>query len=360
MIDLKELSELLIRRGKVRGNPVGISLFRDEIPDDYEPIQETPCAIVRFAMDEGKKVYFDAGHNDCLVGLHHSGIVPGKKEIVSGQYLSETSEFFTYEGAARLKSGSPVLPEGLVKAIGAAPLDQIDENVGVDWIVVVCNPYNAGFISGGRLAQEGVAPHASFGPSLCGDIFAMPWHERNIIVTNGDFGGRMNNRMKQDQLFVVIPIQFAHYIPVTLTMGGMNVTESRKMTKPAHSKFWEKLKDKEKEKGKEGSKKSEKPEKKAEVKKSEEPKKKAETKKKTAEPEPEPEVDIDAIDFNYAWNDEAKNLLKKVPIELIEMIVGNSEEYAREKNYKEVSRESMEEHMKSMGMDLDEMLDSVS
>ena len=105
MVDLKEIAELLRTKGKVRGNPVGISLFRDEIPQGYEPIQEPPCAIVRLAMDDGLKVYFDAEHHDCLVGMHHAGIIPGKKEIVSGEYLSKTSGFFSYDGAARLKAG---------------------------------------------------------------------------------------------------------------------------------------------------------------------------------------------------------------------------------------------------------------
>ena len=45
---------MLVKKAKVRGNPVAISLFRDEIPAGYELLQEPPCSIVRFAMDEGK------------------------------------------------------------------------------------------------------------------------------------------------------------------------------------------------------------------------------------------------------------------------------------------------------------------
>jgi uncharacterized protein (DUF169 family) len=49
MIDLKELCNVIISKAKVRGKPVAISLFRDTIPTGYEPIQDTPCAIVRYA-----------------------------------------------------------------------------------------------------------------------------------------------------------------------------------------------------------------------------------------------------------------------------------------------------------------------
>jgi uncharacterized protein (DUF169 family) len=132
MMDLKTVSEILVNKGKVRGKPVAISLFKDSIPQGYEPIESEPCSIIHYAMDEGKKVYFDAEHYDCLVGVHHAGMIPGKREIVSGEYLSTTSSFFSYEGAARLKSGTRNLPPGMVKAIGAAPLDQVPNGVHVD------------------------------------------------------------------------------------------------------------------------------------------------------------------------------------------------------------------------------------
>ncbi len=354
MADLKEISALLKKRGKVRGNPVAISLFRDNIPEDYNPIQDTPCAIVRYAMDEGRKVYFDKDHHDCYVGVHHAGIIPGKKEIVSGLYLSETSDFFTYEAAARLKSGTPVLPTGMVRAIGAAPLDEVDDAANVDWIIVVCNPYNTGFIAGARLAREGIPPYGSYATSLCGEIFARPWHINNIMVVGGDFGGRMHNKIKQDEHFVVIPIEFIKYLPHTLNLPKMNITESRKMTKPPHSKFWEKLKAKEGKEAKEEVQRKTNNETDA-VKKKESA---AENENETADDEPV--VDISAINFTYPWTDEAKDLLLKVPPEIIDMVVGNGEEYARENGYKEVSRKSLEEQMKSLGMDLDELLDSVS
>jgi len=53
MPDLKEISEILIKRGKVRGKPVAVSFFHDEIAAGYEPVQTCPCSIVHYAMDEG-------------------------------------------------------------------------------------------------------------------------------------------------------------------------------------------------------------------------------------------------------------------------------------------------------------------
>ena len=321
MTDLKAISDLLINKGKVRGKPVGISLFRDTIPEAYQPFQDTPCSIVRYAMDEGKKVYFDKDHHDCLVGVHHASITPGRKEIVDGEYLSKTSTFFSFEGAARLKSGSFILPPGMVKAIGAAPLDEVPEGVKVDWVVVVCNPHNANNIAGCRVCQDGILPHGEVGTSLCGTLFATPWHVKNIVYTFGDFGGRMHNRIKQDQLFVIVPNEFLDCLPGLFKDMKLDVKTSREMTKPPHSSFWQKKKEKEES---------------AQL--------------------IEEQVDISSISFTMEWDNEAKEMMKKVPEGIVEMAVTNAEEFAREKGYKEVSKKSIQELMEKLGMNLDDMM----
>ena len=325
MTDFAKLTDIMVKKAKVRGKPVGVSLFRDRIPDAYEPIQDTPCAIIRYAMDEGRRVYFDAEHHDCLVGVHHAGITPGKREIVTGEYLSKTSSFFSDEGAARLKAGTYCLPPGMVTAIGAAPLDDVPAGVSVDWIVAVCNPHNANSLGGCRLCQEGIPPYGTFGTSLCGELFAVPWYIQNVMVVGGDFGGRMHNRIKQDQLFVIIPIRFADYIPCVFEDMKVDVKRSREMTKPPHSPFWQKKDDKESEE---------------------------------ALKEPASEAQKTTV-YTMPWDNDARELMKKVPEGIIEMVIGNAEEYARENGYDKVSRKSMEEQMEKMGMNLDEMLNAV-
>jgi len=320
---LKAISDILIKKGKVRGKPVAITLFREDPPSSYEPITEEPCTIVRHAMDNNKAVYFDADHHDCLVGAYHCGMVPGKQEIMAGEYLSSTSSFFTYEGAARLKAGMVNLPPGMVKAIGAAPLDNVPDGVNVDWIVVVTNPHNANQIAGCRVVQDGILPYGGFGTSLCGEIFSNPWHKKNLIITFGDFGGRMNNRIKQDQLFVVIPIEFADYIPKLFVDMKIDVNKNLAFTKPEGSPFWNK-------KGV-----------------------KTEDYIKVAE---NPEIKTEKAVYTMDWDDEAKELANKAPEGMTEFIIENSETYAREKGYPKVSKKSISEQMEEMGMNLDDML----
>jgi len=324
MTEYKDIAEVLVKKGKVRGNPVGISLFRDTIPDGYEPIQDTPCAIVRYAMDEGRKVYFDADHHDCYVGVHHAGIVPGKREIAAGLYLSKTSDFFSEEGAARLKAGTYVLPPGMFKAIGAAPLQDIPSGVQVDWIVVVCNPHNACTIGGCRMSRDGTPCYGTFGTSLCGELFSVPWYIKNVMVVGGDFGGRMHNRIKQDELFVIVPTEFAEDIPRVLLNMKVDVKASREMTKPPHSPFWKKK-----------------------------------DSASVEEIQQQPENETASVTYTMDWDDDSKKMLRKVPPEMLEMIVQNAEEYARENAYQKVSMKSIREQMEKMGMNLEEMLNAL-
>ena len=173
------------------------------------------------------------------------------------------------------------------------------------------------------MCQDGVQPYGTFGTSLCGELFAVPWYIKNVMVVGGDFGGRMHNRIKQDQMFVIIPIEFAHMIPNVLLNIRVDVKTTREMTKPPHSPFWQK---KDKEVFDDSA---------TQIETTEEPV------------------------LTMPWDDESRELLKKVPSEMFEMIVGNAEQYAKENGYAQVSMQSMREQMQKLGMDLDEMMESL-
>jgi len=66
-----------------------------------------------------------------------------------------------------------------------------------------------------------------------------------------------------------------------------------------------------------------------------------------------------SVDFTMEWDYELQDLLAQVPKSMLEMMVGNAEKWAREKNYPKVTFKSLEEMFESMGMDLGEMLKSV-
>ena len=315
MIDFKKLSESLV--GKVRGNPVAISLFKEEIPASYQQQKVVPCSIVRHAMDKGEIVSFDQHHHDCTTGVYTAGVDPGTEEIRNGQYLARNIPSYTDLGAERIKTGDYVLPQNTVVGIGAAPLANVPEGIHVDWVVVGCTPHWANFIGGARTVLDGTPPRGACGSSFCSDLFATPWHDDNVVITPGDLGGRMNNRLKPEEMFVVVPNQYLEslFSIMTSTPDARAVLEA---TKPEDSEYWEKRKRSKKAKQAKASKSS--------------------------------KNSLDAK-LSMTWEQEAKDLIAMTPPGIIEMAINNVEDFARDMGLKHITKTVVLDQMKSIGMD---------
>ena len=315
MIDFKKLSESLV--GKVRGNPVAISLFKEEIPASYQQQKVVPCSIVRHAMDKGEIVSFDQHHHDCTTGVYTAGVDPGTEEIRNGQYLARNIPSYTDLGAERIKTGDYVLPQNTVVGIGAAPLANVPEGIHVDWVVVVCTPHWANFIGGARTVLDGTPPRGACGSSFCSDLFATPWHDDNVVITPGDLGGRMNNRLKPEEMFVVVPNQYLEslFSIMTSTPDARAVLEA---TKPEDSEYWEKRKRSKQAKKAKASKSSK-----------------------------------DSLDakLSMSWEQEAKDLIAMTPPGIIEMAINNVEDFARDMGVEHITKTLVLDQMKSIGMD---------
>ena len=315
MIDFKKLSESLV--GKVRGNPVAISLFKEEIPASYQQQKVVPCSIVRHAMDKGEIVSFDQHHHDCTTGVYTAGVDPGTEEIRNGQYLARNIPSYTDLGAERIKTGDYVLPQNTVVGIGAAPLANVPEGIHVDWVVVVCTPHWANFIGGARTVLDGTPPRGACGSSFCSDLFATPWHDDNVVITPGDLGGRMNNRLKPEEMFVVVPNQYLEslFSIMTSTPDARAVLEA---PKPEDSEYWEKRKRSKQAKKAKASKSSK-----------------------------------DSLDakLSMSWEQEAKDLIAMTPPGIIEMAINNVEDFARDMGVERITKTVVLDQMKSIGMD---------
>ena len=315
MIDFKKLSESLV--GKVRGNPVAISLFKEEIPASYQQQKVVPCSIVRHAMDKGEIVSFDQHHHDCTTGVYTAGVDPGTEEIRNGQYLARNIPSYTDLGAEKIKTGDYVLPQNTVVGIGAAPLANVPQGIHVDWVVVVCTPHWANFIGGARTVLDGTPPRGACGSSFCSDLFATPWHDDNVVITPGDLGGRMNNRLKPEEMFVVVPNQYLEslFSIMTSTPDARAVLEA---TKPEGSEYWEKRKRSKRAKKAKASK---------------------------------PSKDSLDAKLSMSWEQEAKDLIAMTPPGIIEMAINNVEDFARDMGVERITKTVVLDQMKSIGMD---------
>jgi len=269
-------------------------------------------------MDKGEIVSFDKHHHDCTTGVYTAGVHEGTDEIRNGQYLAQNIPAYTDVGAEKIKTGEYVLPQKTVIGIGAAPLSEVPDGIFVDWIVVVCTPHWANFIGGARTVLDGTPPRGAAGSSFCSDLFATPWHDGNVVITPGDLGGRMNNRLKPEEMFVVVPNEYLESLLniMTSTPDARAVLEA---TKPEESDYWDKRK---------------------------RAKKAKERKLKDDSPKNEFESKL-----SMNWDQESKDMIASTPPGIIEMAINNVEDFARENGIEEITKTVVLEQMKSVGMD---------
>jgi len=234
-IDLTYLNEILVKKMKVKRQPVAITYCKDGPPAGYEAVDVVACMVVRLA-EEGRRIYVNAQHHDCHVGQYHLGWnADADAFITEGEYLTAAQGFFTEEGARCNKQQSYSLPEGSIKALAAAPLDAVPEGVPVDLLVCVCNAQQAMQIAGAASVREGTFPHGELGASACSSIFAAPWHLQNSVFALGDGGGRAFNRVAVGEMFVAIPRAHFRYIVELMENFRINPQKMREVIMPSHA-----------------------------------------------------------------------------------------------------------------------------
>lgn len=234
-VDPKHLHQVLTEQMKVKRPPVAITYCRNAIPDGYEPANVVACGIVREA-ESGRRVYVDAQHHDCYVGLWHLGLLPNAQKLITeGEYLTMAQGFFTPEAAKLNKAQSERLPDGSIIALAAAPLNDVPEGVTIDSVIVVTDALHAMQLAGAASVREGTFPIGEVGPSACASIFATPINKRNSVFATGDGGGRMHNRLAPGELFVTIPAHHFQHVLDLVANFRFDPAKMRELIMPSHA-----------------------------------------------------------------------------------------------------------------------------
>ena len=142
-------------------------------------------------------------------------------------------------------------------------------------------------------------------------------HDDNVVITPGDLGGRMNNRLKPEEMFVVVPSKYLESLLAIMT----SVPDARAVleaTKPEDSDYWKK-----RERAKE------------------------------AKEVIDRSNEEDSFDSKTSmkWSKEAKAMISQAPPGIVEMAINNVEDFARDKGIDEIVEEVVVDQMKSVGMD---------
>jgi uncharacterized protein (DUF169 family) len=187
-----------------------VTLFTGEIPDAYAVHKVDPCAVLRLARDGDEPVFVDRNTHDCTHGQFLMGFGDGSEVIKTARLLPLYISAYSQEASTAVNSGTFTFPQGALTGIGAAPLDRVPDGVAIDSIVLVCTPFWASSLGAVRTVEDGTPPNAAAGSSFCSDAFATTYYTENVIVAPGDVGGRINNKLRPEEMFVVIPVGEQH------------------------------------------------------------------------------------------------------------------------------------------------------
>ena len=310
--------------GKVRGKPVAVTMFRDEIHPAYATSPRVDaCGILRIARDEDRAVHMNADMHDCSHGSFLTGFDEGTEVIASGRLLPLYISAYTEEAGKAVNSGRFKLPLGTVKGLGAAPLDAVPEGAEVEWIVVVCEPVWASQIAAARAVEDGVQPSAAAGSSFCTDAFVTPFFDDNVILTTGDFGGRMANKLRPNEMFVIVPARWANNLVPILT-AAPDVKGLYEATRTPESEYWARKQNRE-----------------------------AKAAARAAAAAAGTITDAAAkagLKTSMEWDDAAVAMVAKAPRFVRRFAVGNLEDYAQQNGYDRVTEAVVREQMAAAGV----------
>ena len=138
-LDRSRLLDILVNKINLKRPPVAVTYCDGAPPAGYEPARVPVCSILYHA-EQGRKIYVDAEHHDCLVGQYHLGLLSAEaagRLICDGEYLTMAQGFFTPEAARRNKQQSHSLPTGTITAIAAAPLADLPADVPLDLLCLI-------------------------------------------------------------------------------------------------------------------------------------------------------------------------------------------------------------------------------
>jgi uncharacterized protein (DUF169 family) len=306
-----------VLKGKIRGKPVAISRFEQNPPSGFEGLKVDPCQILRHAMDDGKRVYFDREHQDCVHGAYITGVHPGNEQIRSGRLLTDYIPVYNLDAAHTVNSGEYILPQGTVKGFCAAPLDDVPADMAVEWIVLVCTPSVAALAGAARAVKDGTRPDTAAGNSFCSDLFVTPFYNDNVVVTTGDMGGRINNRLKESEMFVIVPARWADNL-IELIGDTPDVKGIYEATRPADSAYWEKQR--------------------------------AKAARASGNSDAKQAKEKYGLEISMPWDDDALAAIMKAPKFVRKMAVGNVEDYAEEQDVDRITLGTVKAQAELAGM----------
>ncbi len=211
-VSLKEILGL-------KWSPVAIKLVKpDESINEVPPMPAKRMRYCQLLMEakRGKSATLTSENIACPAAAAALGLMPLPEKISSGKMLKTLGLFESEEAAAKTMAQMSRMKLGEVKAIAAAPL----ENVAFrpDVVIIEDKPEKIMWINlaaihetGGRLSFSSAVFQA-----CCVDVTVIPYLTKNVNVSLGCYGCRDATDIADDECLVGIPIEKIDRIIISL------------------------------------------------------------------------------------------------------------------------------------------------
>ena len=167
------------------------------------------------------------------------------------------------------------------------------------------------------MVKDGTRPDTAAGNSFCSDLFVTPMLTDNVIVTTGDMGGRMNNKLREGEMFVIIPAKWADNL-IGIIGDTPDVKGIYEATRPEDSAYWDRQK--------------------------------AKSERAAADPGLKQAKTQYGLEISMPWDDDALAAVAKAPKFVRKMAVANVEDFAEEKDFERVTLQVVQDQADSVGM----------
>ena len=141
----------------------------------------------------------------------------------------------------------------------------------------------------------------------------------NVVITTGDMGGRINNKLRESEMFVIIPVQWADSI-IDIMAKTPDVKGIYEATRPEDSPYWERQRQK------------------------------AERAAGSNDQSIQLALEKYGLEISMPWEEEALAAVAKAPKFVRKMAVGNVEDFAEENNHELVTVAVVKAQADSVGM----------
>ncbi len=190
--------------------PVGVGLVREgEKPPDGFVSLDFPvrhCVSIHMAS-LGVALHVSASQHACAAGKAALGIADLPEKVRSGKVPFMHGLAKSESSAARIMAEIPKLSTGTCTGTLVAPLSCFD--LPPEVVVLICTPRQAMWVANSLLFETGgprITANFAGMQASCGDSTAFPILTGNANFSLGCYGCRSAGKLKDDEMYVGIPI----------------------------------------------------------------------------------------------------------------------------------------------------------